>query len=86
MLGSLSSSSIKLTFLFQRLTFSSILQYVIKYGALHTSRETKITGHGTQQLLKRQQGNPDSARFGAPCSMWNSLLQTQCPSSFLQGI
>jgi len=65
MLGSLSSSSIKLAF-FLRFFFkiSSILQHVIKYGVVCTSEETKIMGHGTQQLFKRQQENPDSARFG----------------------
>lgn len=76
MLGSLPSSSIKLTF--SRLIFSSILQHVIKYRVVLTSRETKIMGHDIEQLLKRQQENPDSARFRVLYSSWNLLLRSQC--------
>lgn len=86
MLGSLPSSSIKLTFFFLKINIFIHLQHVIKYGLVRTSRKTKIMGHGMQQLFKRQQENPDSTRFGVLCNIWNSLLQTRCVSSLLHGI
>lgn len=75
MLGSLPSSSIKLTFL--RLIFSSILQHVIKYRVVLTSRETKIMGHGIEQLFKRQQESPDSE-----CSTAAGIHFCKCSAGF----